>query len=721
MARRNPAKKRAPAADPTAKPTPRHSWIAIAFSTMALGGIGCLDYVAAGGESLLFFYLVPVALTTWLAGRKAGIVFSALSAGVILMVRLWGSLPLWVVTWNAGIGLAICLTVSSLLHRLKGHGADHRALLGWLPRICLSAPFCALLLGGTAVLAYRGITSGASLSGAEASALLAKMATDVRKCMDVCRPVLLGSRDPAGHSCIDVVRTGDVTDLSKVPSTRGDLDGGPGTKIGLVCVGLGMTRNTPDEDFAWHQGRLKALLENMAVSNGEPRRLSEELAKEAIDFSRRLGACTGFPTRFSAAKFSDKGDWPSLCLTSLNEAVAARDLPAAQRWAAEFASAMLSLADLHRWLEFLVANHLTALEFQARCAPLFAWATPRMPRYVQESDMSCFPAGMLTLHGRGNYLEVERQAEQLFQTPKDRLAEVADRKCVTEASVWMPPCLREVFLKLEEKLSPANRRTWEEAARTPFEHAYLVNMLFRATRGDMVDQLAVVLQRLNEIKPNATLAELMGAMMYRGHSFGGLEWADRYQPLLMQAAADLHGSDEQAFLGAHRHTYGFFRTATYAVAVTLREAIDKRRLDCVRATDMMGDIYQNSGRARMGHVRMSVGTFAHSVAAVTTADGGQSKTLLLDGMAPMERPEIWPDAYFRGHAWPAGFQNYPSPYCVELYARGLDNYIWAEGYIIRDVNAGTLTKAAVPYLPGHEKTTTEKVPNEAASQVATVP
>jgi hypothetical protein len=704
---------------PVAEPISVHPWVAIASSTLVLAVVGFLDYVTPD-ISFVFFYLAPVALATWLAGRKAGIVFCVLAAATSLTLELLGHWSFGKATWNAGIGLAVFLTVSFLLDKLKGHGSDHWVLVRWAPRICVAAAVCACLLGGIAVLAYRGMTSGAGLSGGEASALLAKMASDVQRCMDVSRPVLLGSRDPTGPSCIQIVLPGDVTNLGNAPGGVGDLDGGPGTKIGWVFLGLGAPRKSPNEDFAWHQGRLKTLLDNMAAGNGEPLRLSEELARDANDLSQRLGACTKFPAGFSATKFSDKADWPSFCLTSLNEAVAAKDLPAVQRWATEFASATLSLEDLHRWLEFLVANHLTALEFQAKCESLFTWATPLLPNYDPKMKISAFPAGMLTLHGMGNYLEVERQAEQLFQVPKERLAEVADQKLVTAASVWLPPRLREVFLKLEEKLSPANRQIWESAARTPYEHAYLVNMLFRATRGNMVDQLGVVLQRFSQNNPNATLGTLMNSIMYRGHSFGGLEWADRYQPQLMQAAEALHGSDVEAFQQAHQYTYGFYRAATYGLTVTLRQAIEERRLDCIRATDMLGDIYRDSGRSRMGHVRWSAGTNAHSVAAITITEGGQRKVLLLDGMSPVDKPELWPDAYLHGHAWPPGLESSDPPYCMELYSRGLDNYIWAEGYIVRGDNAGTLMKAGVPYFPGREKTTTEKVGGDAGTQVSGV-
>jgi hypothetical protein len=41
--------------------------------------------------------------------------------------------------------------------------------------------------------------------------------------------------------------------------------------------------------------------------------------------------------------------------------------------------------------------------------------------------------------------------------------------------------------------------------------------------------------------------------------------------------------------------------------------------------------------------------------------------------------------------------------------RGLDNYVWAEGYIVRGPNAGTLARAPVPYLPQREKKSVQTV------------
>jgi len=85
---------------------------------------------------------------------------------------------------------------------------------------------------------------------------------------------------------------------------------------------------------------------------------------------------------------------------------------------------------------------------------------------------------------------------------------------------------------------------------------------------------------------------------------------------------------------------------------------------------------------------------------------------IIDGLVSgLTKTEPWPDAYFNGHEWPEGLQDSAPPYAVELYGRGLDTYVWLEGYIIRDNNAGLLVKAAAPYLPGREKASSTKVFN----------
>jgi hypothetical protein len=124
---------------------------------------------------------------------------------------------------------------------------------------------------------------------------------------------------------------------------------------------------------------------------------------------------------------------------------------------------------------------------------------------------------------------------------------------------------------------------------------------------------------------------------------------------------------------------------------------------------MIGAIFRNAGRTRFAHVRWCSETGGHSVAAFVGSDHDQISPILVDGLNPSAQPEDWPECYFHGHDWPPGLRNNSKPYCAELYVRGLDSYIWAEGYIIRGPNAGNLTSAAIPYSRHLLKTETRKV------------
>ncbi len=316
------------------------------------------------------------------------------------------------------------------------------------------------------------------------------------------------------------------------------------------------------------------------------------------------------------------------------------------------------------------------------------------------------------MNGMSNYFEVERQAERLFSMPSDRISEIATDQHLTPASMWVPPGVRQCFLKLQDVLSTENQKVWQQAARSPFHHSYLVNMLYRADNADTANELCDVLKKFDALNPRAEVGPLLGVLMYRGHSFAGLEWGDRFQPELMKAADEIKPSesDLQALDDTCRWTNRFYRSpAEYATTYTLRGALEQRKLDCVRATDMIGAIFRNSGRARFGHVRWCCETGTHSVAAYLGVENNQLETRVVDGLMPPEQPEVWPDCYFHGHRWPLGLDTNLQPYAVELYVRGLDSYVWAEGYIVRGPNAGWLMTAGIPYSTHRQAPSTRKV------------
>ncbi|MFZ1936960.1 MAG: hypothetical protein WCB27_12375 [Thermoguttaceae bacterium] len=528
--------------------------------------------------------------------------------------------------------------------------------------------------------------------------------------MRTSRPVLLGSRNPLGSTCVPIIRSGDIHDT--IPKQVGDLDGGPGTRLATLYYLDRASFKTAAQDFAWHQGRLKVYLENEAVLNRPAAELAHQLAEKARQFYATATACTAWPDDLVPIGFSYNTDWPGYCLTELDRAVKEKNLAAVQRWAGELAAAAFSLDDLHRWLGFLVENHLAALEFQGRCQTLFDLVDAQHKEYDPVQTISYLPAGILCFNGKENYYEVERQAERLFSMPPDRVDELLNNRHLTPGSLWVLPRLRSCFLKVQDALSPQNRRTWDEAAHTPYQHAYLMNMLFRTAKADATDELCATLKKFEAIHPHASVGELMGALMYRGHSFGGMEWDDRYQPQLVDAAAEIGTAktDVQALLSAYDWTHDFYQSPeNYGRTFTLRDALQQKKLDCVRATDMIGAIFRDAGRNRFGHVRWCAETTGHSVAAYLGRENGEAKTLLVDGLMPKGQLEVWPECYFHGHAWPPGLENNPPPYAVELYIRGLDSYVWAEGYIVRGPNAGWLTTVAIPYTSHRKERATRKV------------
>jgi hypothetical protein len=204
----------------------------------------------------------------------------------------------------------------------------------------------------------------------------------------------------------------------------------------------------------------------------------------------------------------------------------------------------------------------------------------------------------------------------------------------------------------------------------------------------------------------------MGVLMYRGHPFGGLEWPDRFTDELRKAGDAIASdkSDVEAFASAVNMTNAVFRQSQYAPTFTLRDALQQKKLDCVRATDMVGAIFRNAGRPRFGNVRICAGTFAHSVGCFMgrTSDD-QPQTIVADPLDPSHLASEWPKMYFEGYTWPPEMQNPSKPYAAEMYGRGIDNYIWLEGYIIRGPNAGTLMAARIPFSTHRRQEKAEKV------------
>lgn len=548
--------------------------------------------------------------------------------------------------------------------------------------------------------------SESPLTGAELAALWKTVATDFGPTVTASQRLLLGKRDPNGDSCVGPELGGTIIAFQ---------DGGVGTHLAAIHLKSIAQRNSPKADFAWHQTRLKPVFEALLATNRVVLEKAVRLATQSEELARALDRLTAWPQGLAACHVNPLPHWLGHCAGRLDGALAQHDLAACKTWANELASATFALADLHRWINILVENQLTALAFQARCKALFEECQePYGNTYDPKGDMSFFPAGRLTLNGLHNFGEVEHQAEWLFRMPSQYLeltggdAAGAKGEIVSDtAAVWMPPHLRGTFARLRDILTPANQEVWDRAARSPFHRSYLANMLHRAWRVGAIERVAVVLKRFNDAAPHATLNPLMDVLFYRGGDLGaGTVWDDRFDPHLMSAAGTLGGTDEQVLLGAQHFTRAVFGGwEHYGKAKTLREALVEKRLDCLRASDMVGTLYRNAGRAGYYSIRWCAGLAGHTVSAAEVARSGGSAIVIVDGLErPETSTELWPHAYAHGHAWPTGYTGFKANiYAVELYARGLDNYVWAEGFIARGPNAGMLLRAFLPYLPNRTK------------------
>jgi signal transduction histidine kinase len=80
--------------------------------------LGYLDYRTGYEQSLLLFYLVPIALATWFGGLVFGLIFSVLSVGMWVASDLFAGIPT-VGFWNLGMALAAYVVFAVLLSKLR--------------------------------------------------------------------------------------------------------------------------------------------------------------------------------------------------------------------------------------------------------------------------------------------------------------------------------------------------------------------------------------------------------------------------------------------------------------------------------------------------------------------------------------------------------------------------------------------------------------------------
>jgi diguanylate cyclase (GGDEF)-like protein len=93
----------------------------VTFSVLLVALVGSLDYATGAELSLSAFYLVPVGIVAWSAGRTSGLAFAVMSAVVWLTADLSTGHAYgrgWIPYWNSGVRFlvfaALAVTVSGL-------------------------------------------------------------------------------------------------------------------------------------------------------------------------------------------------------------------------------------------------------------------------------------------------------------------------------------------------------------------------------------------------------------------------------------------------------------------------------------------------------------------------------------------------------------------------------------------------------------------------------
>jgi diguanylate cyclase (GGDEF)-like protein len=107
----------------------RFIWTAVGL--LMVGGIGILDYLTGYELAFSLFYLLPISLLTWLAGRRLGVVMALFSALVWLIADVVAghAVPNPIIFfWNTLIRLGFFLIVVYLLTALRGTLEHEREL-----------------------------------------------------------------------------------------------------------------------------------------------------------------------------------------------------------------------------------------------------------------------------------------------------------------------------------------------------------------------------------------------------------------------------------------------------------------------------------------------------------------------------------------------------------------------------------------------------------------
>lgn len=94
-------------------------WLALVGCFFAVAVVGYFDFVSGYENSMVLFYLAPIAVATWISGIAAGIALSVFSSGAWIASDVAAGIPRLHI-WNIAMGLAayvVFVVILSLLRR----------------------------------------------------------------------------------------------------------------------------------------------------------------------------------------------------------------------------------------------------------------------------------------------------------------------------------------------------------------------------------------------------------------------------------------------------------------------------------------------------------------------------------------------------------------------------------------------------------------------------
>ena len=327
----------------------------------------------------------------------------------------------------------------------------------------------------------------------------------------------------------------------------------------------------------------------------------------------------------------DATDELSTCLRRLSASVAGGRNDEAVIWAAELEAATSRLTDILRWVDLQtdwIVDACTVYDSFKEC--------------VENSDREVAEAGgwkpymFGRIAGGSSIMELATHdalaAEvllcDLLATSAGDSAAMGKLKPGDDA-LNVIPTHRAAYAKVRDALPPKARAVLSQTPKTPYELSAFNSNLKRYDEEQHLDQLIATLKRYASQYSKPTVTQMMEVIHIAQGAYGSTTAAqDRYHKQMVEWAARVKGTPEQAIEKAHDLAYGYYTRdggGHYRGAIwTMHDVFEAGSLDCIRGSQMIGDIYVNAGYAGLHPVRVCrgnrkqkmVGTSGHTFCCV---------------------------------------------------------------------------------------------------------